>query len=82
MEKKEVIENKLPQYNSTISVLHNFKIAYKKGIKQGILEAQEKELYFLQSWYGICCYKSDFKDDWIEQRICWLKKKLKKVEKK
>jgi len=75
-----VIEKKnFPQYNPKILPLHNFKIAYEKGIEHGILKEQEEELTFLEDWYGVCQYKSTFKDDVVEHRMRWLKKKLKKV---
>lgn len=44
--------------------------------KAGYREAQKKELEFLKRWYGICCYKSSFKDDMIEERIKQLQKEI------
>ena len=74
-----VIEKKnFPQYNPTISALHNFKIAYETGLEQ----AFQEQLIFLEDWYGVCQYKSTFKDDVVEHRMRWLKKKLKELRRK
>ena len=66
----------LKRYKNDLNLLGN--VTKSETLKKVF----EDELIFLEDWYGICKYKSTFKDDVIEDRINWLKQKLKELEMK
>ncbi len=56
-----------------IKLVINAKTRRELRFLEGAIEerklAEREFCDFLKEWYSICCYKTSFKDDWIEEKI-------------